>query len=92
MVRGYRWCGARSPAVLEVRDHDLLHLHELLIRPRALHQLIQVIRHDLPSQAELVLQPTALLGIWVCGEAIPIAIQLVLAMGIDQQRNPALCA
>jgi hypothetical protein len=70
----------RSPLLLrrglQRGDVELHHLHHRGHRIRMLHDLANLLRHDLPAQAELVRQPAAGHGLATLKQLVPVALDL----------------
>jgi hypothetical protein len=72
-------------------DVDLAHLHHRV--PRALdplgvgvgEELVHARRDDLPGDAEAVLQPAARAFLAAVGELLPVVVDLVLVLAVDQE-------
>src|SRR5207253_9115318 len=77
---------------LQSRDVDLLHrehgLHDALALLRILvhKQLAEDRREDLPGEAELVLEPSALDLLAARGKLLPVVIHFVLILAVDEER------
>src|SRR5262245_24995385 len=76
-------------------DVELLHLQHRredtlrLCFVRAVYQLGQNLRHDLPRESEFILHPSALLarGVSPVAELRPVVIHLVLCLAFDLERD-----
>src|SRR6516165_12222387 len=51
-------------------------------RVRVAEQLVEPVRHDLPTQAKAVLEPAALRFLAAVGQSLPVIVDLVLVLAV----------
>src|ERR1700728_4154703 len=85
------WRLRRSPLLLrrglQRSDVELYHLHHRSHRFGMLQDLANLLRHDLPAQAELVRQPAAGHGLATLKQLVPVAVDLGLVLARDGVRE-----
>src|SRR2546428_11608917 len=96
-TRGLRSrCGDPSPplvGLLQLVDLHLVHLqhgfhHAIrLLRVLVLQELAQDGGHDLPGEAELVLEPAAPVGLSALGKLAPEVVDLLLRLAVHHERD-----
>src|SRR3954451_18098874 len=72
---------------LQCGDVELYHFHHRGHRLGMLQDLADLLRHDLPAQAELVRQPTAGHGFATLKQLVPVAVDLGLVLARDGVRE-----
>src|SRR5262245_7693768 len=78
---------AMTPAGSKTVNHQLLHVHQVGIGVGSLHELAQVLWHDLPAEAKPIFTPTTLLCLRHTRQSLPIIIDLVLAFTGNRERH-----
>src|SRR6185436_12053339 len=79
--------------MLELRDIELRHLKHRVHDPPCFgwilvaQKLAEDTRHDLPRHSELVRQPAAPTLLAAGGQLLPVAVDLLLSLTVDQQRE-----